>query len=144
MIKLLWTVFFNFFERYQEYNSFLISFFNLSELFSVFNCAKIIGNLLSIWSGVSIFSPRLFLFLLCSANSSLSKSEISVVYNYSSSSSSSASSSVSSSVLSSVLLSALWFVLGLTKIYFNCLKTYTIFVCVFVILDLAIDFWYHL
>ena len=40
------------FERYKEYNSYVIWFLNFSELFPAFNWAKEIGNLLSIWSGV--------------------------------------------------------------------------------------------
>ena len=47
----------NFFEQYKENSSCLISFLSFSELFAAFNCAKVIGNLLSIWLGVSIFKP---------------------------------------------------------------------------------------
>ena len=35
----------------------LISFLNFSELIPAFSCAKVIGNLLSIWYEVNIFSP---------------------------------------------------------------------------------------
>ena len=45
-----------FFNPYKEYNSCLISFLSFSELFPAFNWAREIGNLLSIWLGVSIFS----------------------------------------------------------------------------------------
>ena len=38
----------NFFEQYKENSSCLISFLSFSELFAAFNCAKVIGNLLSI------------------------------------------------------------------------------------------------
>ena len=55
------TIDFFFFEWYKEYNRCLISL-SFSELFSAFNCARVIGNLLSIWSGVSIFSPCPFWF----------------------------------------------------------------------------------
>ena len=56
-IKLLYTCLVIFFERYREYNSCLILFLSFSELFPASNCAKEIGNLLSIWLGVSIFTP---------------------------------------------------------------------------------------
>ena len=56
-IKLLFSCFVSFFDLYQEYNNCLISFLSFSELFPAFNRAKEIGNLLSIWSGVSIFNP---------------------------------------------------------------------------------------
>ena len=51
--RLFWSISF---EWYKEYNSCLISFLSFSELFPAFNWARVIGNLLSIWSGVSIFS----------------------------------------------------------------------------------------
>ena len=53
--KLLESCFVSYFDLYKEYNSCLISFLSFSELFPAFNCAKVIGNLLSIWFGVSIF-----------------------------------------------------------------------------------------
>ena len=76
----------NFFEWYEEHNSCLISFLSVSEL-SPFNWAKEIDNLLSIWSGVSILSPTSLCFILYVADSSLSKSGISVVSDCSFSSS---------------------------------------------------------
>ena len=54
-------------------------FLSFSELFPAFNWAKEIGNLLSIWFGVSTFKPCPFYFLLCAADSSFSKSRLSVV-----------------------------------------------------------------
>ena len=72
----------NFFERNKEYNSCLISFLSFSELFPAFNCAKVFVNLLSIGSRANIFSPYPFYFLLCAANSSPSKSDISIVSGY--------------------------------------------------------------
>ena len=82
--------FFLFFERYKEYNSCLISFLDIFGLFPAFNYSKEIGNLLSIWSGVSIFSPIPF----CSADSPLSNSHISVI-SYCSSNFSSLKSGIS-------------------------------------------------
>ena len=55
------------------------------ELFPAFNCAKEISNLLSIWSGDSIFNPYRSSFLLFSADSPLFKSNIAVVSGCSSS-----------------------------------------------------------
>ena len=69
----------NFFKWYKEFDSCLISFISFCELFPAFNWAKVIGNLLSIWSGVNIFSPIPLCFLFCSADYSLSNSDISVV-----------------------------------------------------------------
>ena len=74
-IKLLYNCFLIYFDLYKEYNSCLISSLSLFELFPAFDWAKEIGNLLSLWFGVSIFSPCLFR----SADSSLSKSGMSVV-----------------------------------------------------------------
>ena len=51
------SCFLSFFERYKEYNSCLISFCSFCELFPAFNWAEEIGDLLSIWPGVSTFSP---------------------------------------------------------------------------------------
>ena len=48
-------------------------------MFLAFICAKEIGNLLSIWFGVNIFSPFPCWFLLCAADYLLSKSGMSVV-----------------------------------------------------------------
>ena len=71
-------LFCNFFDLYKENNSSLIWFLRFSELFPAFNWAKEIGNVLSIWLGVSIFS--LFLdedsVLLCEGASLLSTSGI--------------------------------------------------------------------
>ena len=53
-IKLLYSCFVSFFDLYKEYNNCLISFLSFSELF---NWAKVIGRLLSIWFGVGIFKP---------------------------------------------------------------------------------------
>ena len=78
-IKLLYTCLVIFFERYREYNSRLILFLSFSELFPAFNWDKEIGNQLSIWSGVSIFSPFSSWFLVCSAHCSLCKSGISAI-----------------------------------------------------------------
>ena len=58
LIKLLYSCFVSFFDLYKEYNNCLILFLSFSELFPAFNWAKIIGNLLSIWFGVSIFKPK--------------------------------------------------------------------------------------
>ena len=55
--KLLQSCFVSFFDLYKEYNNCLISFLSFSELFSAFKWAEEIGNLLSIWFGVSIFNP---------------------------------------------------------------------------------------
>ena len=73
-----------FFDLYKEYNSCLNLFLSFLELFPAFNCAQEIGNLLSIWFGVSIVSSFPFCCLFCSANSSLSKLGISVVSSCSS------------------------------------------------------------
>ena len=56
-IKLLQICFASFFDLYKDYNICLISFLSFSELFPEFNWAKAIGNLLSIWFGVTIFKP---------------------------------------------------------------------------------------
>ena len=56
-----------FFERKRGHSSCLTSFLSFYELFC--NCANVIGNLRSVWSGVSILSPCPFLFL--AADSSL-------------------------------------------------------------------------
>ena len=69
-------VFCKFFWSVQKCSSCLISFLSFSELFSAFNWASKIGNLLSIWFDVSIFNPRPGWFFLCAADSSLSKSGI--------------------------------------------------------------------
>ena len=50
-------LFCKFFDLCKEYNSCLISFLSFSESFPAFDWAKEIGNLSSIWSAVSIFSP---------------------------------------------------------------------------------------
>ena len=55
-IKLLYSCFVSFFDLYKEYNNCLIPFLSFSELFPAFNWAKVIGNLLSIWSGVKSFN----------------------------------------------------------------------------------------
>ena len=54
---------------HEEYNSCLISFLSFSGLFSAFNWANEIGNLLSIGIGVSIFKP----FPLCFRSFKLSQ-----------------------------------------------------------------------
>ena len=64
--KLLQSYFASFFDLWKEYNSCLILFFSFSELFPAFNWAKEIGNLLSIWLGVNIFSPCPYCCLLIS------------------------------------------------------------------------------
>ena len=51
------NVLLKFYELYKEYNSCLISLLSFSVLFPAFNDAKEVGNLLSDWFGVSIFSP---------------------------------------------------------------------------------------
>ena len=56
-IKLLYSFFVSFFDLHKEYNICLILFLKFSELFPAFNWAKEIGNLPSIWFGVSIFKP---------------------------------------------------------------------------------------
>ena len=69
-----------FFYLYKEYNSCLISFLSLFELFPALNWAKDVGNLLSIRFGVSFFSGWPF----WSADSSVSNSGISVVSGWTS------------------------------------------------------------
>ena len=68
-----------FFDLYKEYNNFLILFLSFKELFLAFNCAKDISNLVSICSGVNIFSPfpdKGCKYLLKSKESSISRSVI--------------------------------------------------------------------
>ena len=48
LIKYLWIVLVNFFERYSEYSSCLISFLSFCDLFLDRNCSKVIVNLLSV------------------------------------------------------------------------------------------------
>ena len=55
--KLLYSYFVSISDQYKEYNNCPISILSFPELFPVFNWAKVIGNLLRIWLGVSIFSP---------------------------------------------------------------------------------------
>ena len=57
LTKLLYSCFVSFFDLYKEYKICLISFLSFSELFPAFDWAKVIGNLLRILLGVSIFSP---------------------------------------------------------------------------------------
>ena len=57
LIKLLQMFFASLFDLYKECNSCLISYLRFSELFSAFNLAKEIGNLLSIWVGGKSFKP---------------------------------------------------------------------------------------
>ena len=45
------------FARYKEYIICLISFTDFSDILSVFACASVIGNLLSIWLGPNILKP---------------------------------------------------------------------------------------
>ena len=75
---------FLFFDLYKEYNSCLVSFLSFSELFPAFKWAKEIGNLLSIWLGVRTFNPCPDWFFLCTTDSSLSKSSVSVASDCSS------------------------------------------------------------
>ena len=72
--KLLEICFVSFFDLYKDYNNCLISFLSFSELFPAFNCAKVIGNLLSICFGVKIFRPKPRCFWI-----SLLKSRISLM-----------------------------------------------------------------
>ena len=61
IFKWYWSNFYRFswlvFEQYSEYSSCLMSFLSFCELFPAFKCAKVIGNLVSIWSGVNTLSP---------------------------------------------------------------------------------------
>ena len=79
LIKLLYSCFVSFLDLYKEYNNCLISFLSFSELFPAFNWAKVIGNLLSIWFGVSFFNPCPCWFPFSAADFSVSKSGMSVV-----------------------------------------------------------------
>ena len=72
---------FLFFDLYKEYNGCLVSFLSFSE---AFKWAKEIGNLLSIWLGVKTFNPCPDWFFLCTTDSSLSKSSVSVASDCSS------------------------------------------------------------
>ena len=45
------------FARYKEYIICLISFTDFSDILSVFACASVIANLLSIWLGPNILRP---------------------------------------------------------------------------------------
>ena len=78
-IKLIQMFFVSFFDVDKEYNSYLISFLSFSELFPAFSCAKEIGNLLTIWFGVSILSHFPLCSFPCAADSSLSNSGMSVL-----------------------------------------------------------------
>ena len=78
-IELLQNCFVSAFDLYKKYSSFLVWFLSFFELFLAFSCAKEIANLVSIWFGVSIVSRSPCWLLLCAADSSLSKSGMSVV-----------------------------------------------------------------
>ena len=78
-VKPLYMFFIGLFDLYKEYSDYLISFLSFSELFPAINWANEIGNLQSIWFGISIFTPCPCWFLLCAADYLLSSSGISVV-----------------------------------------------------------------